>query len=435
MGHPSHRRDGPLIHSRQEASARLPRASRAVVLCLSGCLLSILLLVAPVQAGTSLQSLVTAIKEQAAHIRRHIPSVDLSSMGIEELLTQAEAPEGNRDRLLKELTKVALQLNLEAKQAVLGRVRSEHESAKASPTDEESYASRRQLILSFDFLERTAGRRPIYPKELGRPFVALVEIPSRREMQLCDGFLEFLARIPLPPTAQAGATGGTAGAGGGEDEEASETSGGSSSGGGFSPSGFDPAPSSGGHPGGPDEREDDPATVNRGWELVRWYIFGTLFALFSLYLIYVAYTAIRGGSSLLGHLRAAFRTYKQPEGDSQDPFRKGLALFGQAKYLDAIKILEPLTERALQSTQPSHYYVALAALKIRRSGLVHKHVPLLDREKFAPDELYRLAIALEENGSFDRLSLEIYLYLAGKDSSFRDAQKRAEKLQAKLEIS
>jgi hypothetical protein len=376
--------------------------------------------------------LITSLQKQSKHIERYLPSLDLSALRLKELLQHAKNSEGNTDALLKELTKVALTLNRNAKAAVLGKIRSAKEASVAAPTDRESYSSRRQLILSYDFFERAAGRRPIYPRKLGRPFVTLVETPSLRDLRSCDGFLEFLSKIPIPPPLDRFHSGGGGGGLGGSSGEAEDPGASSSLGGGFSSSGSSSEPSPGGTRRGYSESSTPPS--NRGWEMVRWYVLGTLFALFSIYLAYLAYTAAKGGRSILEYLRRLLQRKKGGQDLGEDPFRKGIKLFGQAKYHKAIAQFEPLTERALQTTQPARYYLILAALRIGKEGLVKTHIPLLDREKFSPDELYRLALGLEENGNFDAAALEIHRDLALKDSSFRDVAKRAEKLDARLSI-
>lgn len=420
MGHPSHRRNGSL-------NLRSPRIRSW------GALVLLALLTSAAGASSNFDRLIASIREQSKHIRRHLPGLDLASFDLESLLQRAESGEGSRAEITKELSKTALNLNLAAKAEVLTRIRQAHQASRSLGTDEDSYSKRRQLVLSFDFLERAAGRRPIYPRKLGRPFVALVENPAKKDLQLCDNFLAFLAKIPLPKSRTAGGGSGSAGGLGGGEEEGDEDSPGSPGGGGYLPASRGSHPRGEADPGGPPE--DDTPTTNRGWELVRWYIFGTLFALFSLYALYLVYTALKGGSNLITYLRQAFRSQAQVPGDGQDPFRKGLSLFGQAKFQDAIRVLEPLTERALQSTQPARYYLLLSALKIRKSGLVETHFPLLDREKFSPDELYRLGNALEEAGAHDARALEIFRYLAERDPSLRDVAKRAEKLDAKVSIS
>lgn len=383
-------------------------------------LLVLLLGAAGVLAGP-LEHLVKAVQEQVAHYRQHLPDLDMTRWPLDELLTAAgdESVTGaSLETLRTRFLKVAMELNLAAKIQVLTRIRAAAAELESSPTDRGSYGPRRQLVLSYDYIERVAGRRPLYPRELGRPFVTLVETPADKDLVACDGFLRHLAKLDPPKPPPGGF--GHVGVGGGGPEDGGEPASAGTVGVGPGDGQSDPV-------GAPVLVGDDIPVGNRGWELVRWYILAVLGALVLLYFAYLAYTAARGGKNVLGYMVDWVRRRGRAAEDPEDPFRKGMRLFGRGKYQEALALFEPLTEQARHSSSSARYYLVLSALKLEKTGLAARHAAEVARDKFSADELYRLAQALEEGG-LKQEARSLFEFLAAKDSSFRDAGKRAERL-------
>jgi TolA-binding protein len=160
--------------------------------------------------------------------------------------------------------------------------------------------------------------------------------------------------------------------------------------------------------------------------LVRYYVLGVVGAIVFLYLIYIGYTAAKGGKSLLENFRQLLQWRPGTAEPEEDPFQKGMKLFQRNKYREAIPIFEGLAEEARISSQPARFYLLLSGLKENKTGLVARHFDKLDREKFSPDELYRLATSLEASGDSSRAKT-LYRYLHDKDPSFRDVAQRLEK--------
>lgn len=406
MGHPRDRRDG-----------RLRRLASALV----GAALALSCLVAPVGAGSPNEAAASALQELAQHCARYLPDLDLSGLQVTTLVERVKDPDESQDALRTELLKALKGITDQAKAEVLRKIKAVASDLAGTPTEPGNYEYRRQLVLTFDKIERAAGRRPGYPRELGRPFVTLVERPSPRELEKLDGFLRYLSKVKPP---EVGGGGGISGGGTSEvaeDPEAPEESGSGSG------SGSRLGPVGGGHGSGTGTGVRPGSSggfANRGWMLVRYYVLGVVGAIVLLYLLYVGYTAAKGGRSLLESFRQLlkWRPGGTPEPE-EDPFQKGMRLFQRNKYRDAIPVFEALAEEARLAAHPARYYLLLAALKENKTGLISRHFDKLNREKFSPDELYRLATALEAAGDLSRAKA-LYRYLHEKDSSFRDVAQR-----------
>lgn len=409
MGHPSDRRDGHL--------RRLAPALAGAVLAL-GCQFGVAHASGPNQAA------VKALEDLTNHCRRALPDLDLAAFPVAELSERVKNPDESQDALRTEILKALKALTDRAKVEVLRKIKGVADTLSGSPTDPGNYGYRRELVLTFDKIERAAGRRPGYPRELGRPFVTLVERPSKRELEKLDGYLRYLAKVKPPKVSGGGGLGGAGGGDGGDGDPDEDPNSGSSAGGGglrIGTGGGGGSSSSGS--GG--TRPTDQAPMNRGWMLVRYYVMAVVGAIVLLYLVYVAYTAAKGGKSLFDSARQLLQWRPGAAEPEEDPFQKGMKLFQRNKYREAIPIFEGLAEEARLASQPARFYLLLAALKENKTGLLARHFDKLDREKFSPDELYRLATALEASGDTSRAKA-LYRYLHDKDASFRDVAQRLE---------
>lgn len=382
--------------------------------------------------AADLAALAKAIEKQMAHYRRHLPALDLTPFNLDGLLARAKEPmPSDPDALRREITGAAFKMHRAAKVRVLAKIRSEFESVKGgTPTREEDYERRRQVILTYDYVERAFGKSPIYPRNLGRPFVALVEYPAARHLALVDGFLEHLSKVPDPPGVDGGGTGGaggTGGSGGGPGEaDGGETDGGGATGG-FTPDFSSPGPRQGGPLTVP--VDDDTPQSHGGWALVRTYIFATLGAIFLVYIAYLAYSAAKGGKNALSFLVNAIRqgTGGAVVGPEEEPFRKAVRLFGRGKLDEALALLEPLLEADGPEQAPARFYALRCYLKQGKMGRVSRELPRLDLDKFSPDELYLLGSNLleaEERAG----ALVIFRWLNDKDATFKDVAQKVEAL-------
>ncbi len=377
---------------------------------------------AGVVADTALLALAKTVEQQVAHFRKQIPDLDLSPFGVDELVKAAlEGSTEETDRIRRDLTGAALRMNQAAKRHTLGKLHELGREVVGSPTDAGNYLRRRDLILTFDFIERAFGN-PIYPQNLGRPFVSLVQIPSDRHFKLVDAYLGWLATIPVPPPpapAESSGPGPSGGPGpGGDESDPGQPSG-------WSPSISDPDPDPGS--GGPRPiRPVLPDESTGGWLLVRYYVLATLGAIFLVYLTYLVYNAMKGGRNALHFLLHSLRLRSGPNIGPEDvPFRKGLKLFSRGRERDALMVLEPLIDGGGPDSQAALYYALRAYLRLGQSGDLKKQFGKLDPGRFSLDELYVLATALHESEE-KVLAVQVFEGIRARDATFKDvAQKLA----------
>lgn len=405
MGDPRHRRNGPLSG----------RTALALVLLLPSLGL----------AQSAVQALGKTVEKQIERYRKNLPDLDLSRFAIEALVQRALSGEAtDTDALRNELTAAALKMNRAAKVAILTRIRAVAGEVAGSPTDPGTYAVRRELVLDFDFVERAFGKSPVYPPQLGQPYSVLVSVPAEKHFKLVDGFLGHLARIPIPE--EPGATMGAPGTGANPDEPGSPGVG--------VGIGLTPDPPEVKDPGPVRPRDDGDAQVASGWGLVRIYVLGILGAIVLIYGSYLVYTTAKGGSTALSFFWQMIRP-KRPVtglvGDDEEPFRKGLKLFGKGRTEDALMIFEALIKAGGPPANPSRYYAILCCLKLGKAGLVKRMLAELTLTEFSLDELYRLGLGLAE--SEDRAgAVDIFKFLQTKDPSYKDVAQRLAQLQPKL---
>jgi hypothetical protein len=196
-------------HSRDRRDGRLRRRSPA----LAGAALALACLVGSAGAASPNEAAAKALEDLAGHCRRHLPDLDLTQIPVSDLVARAKSPDESQDALRTEILKALKALTDHAKVEVLRKIRLVADTLAGSPTDPGSYEYRRQLVLSFDKIERAAGRRPGYPRELGRPFVTLIERPSKRELEKLDGYLRYLAKVKPPKLSGGGGLGPSGGRG------------------------------------------------------------------------------------------------------------------------------------------------------------------------------------------------------------------------------
>lgn len=375
------------------------------------------------QAG--LAELVRKTQEALEHYRRHLPQLVVSPYGVEPLLELAATTQGpGATEVRRNLEAAARRLHTAAKRKALELLK---QQAGGSPTDEGSYGHRRQLILTFDFIERAFGKRPIYPSNLGQPMISLVPSPNPEHLEKVDGYLKVLAkrRLPPKPDPAPAASSGEGLAGGGDPDDP----GGDPSAAPFIPSGHD-GETSGATSTGLSVQVDDTPETHRGMELVRWYVLATIGALVLLYLAYLTYQAAKGGKNAMSFLVTAWRQRNLgPIGPEEVPFRKGLKLLAKGKTGEALAVFEAIMEEGGLDSQPARYYALRCYLKQGKRGALHRNFQVLKLDRFSPDELYLLGTSLQEAEERD-LARRIYAWLHEKDATFKDVAQRLEALES-----
>lgn len=407
----------PLGNSKRPSSLLSPRGLLPLLLFLGLSLLSPTALWAE-----SPVALAEDLRKQVQYYQRYLSDLDYSRYPVEELVQSAKTGEADeRPALIRKLKVLRQALARSAKVSVLKKIRPIAETVSTSPTDESSYAFRRDLILTYDFIERSNGRPPIYPRDLGRPYTRLLERPTQREFEIADGFLKYLGKIPDPPPLDPqleSILGAGPGASSDSDEDDSS-----------SPAIHYPSNSGSAFeaPRRPMPVDTGPTPRSRGYTLIRYYVLSILGALALLYFGYVGYSTGKGGTSALRALLRSLRPKKDPyETLEENQFQEGLSLYRRGKHTQAKRALEKVRPEQ-GSYNASRYYLTLAELGNQHPEAAVQALQTVALDKLSLDEIYRLA---EEFRVMKQKPVAIRLLdqILERDPSYRDAAEKRKSL-------